>query len=89
MENNKCSHCKGTGKNQTYHNGCDSCNGDGKNHYDGDLLCDCCDKLMGYIGHDCDMNGNMFICIQCKNNGAYIVRTRNDRGGIDLSFKLP
>ena len=91
MNNGKCEHCKGTGVTYYSMSGgmCYTCDGTGENHYDGDLICNCCQSIMGYIGWECDMNGNQFICIECKNKGAYAVRTPNKRGGFDITFHLP
>ncbi len=93
MENNlvagKCNSCNGTGNDKQPNWQCYNCSGTGEQCYDGTLDCSCCGEVIGYIGWDCDMNGNMFVCISCRNKGAIIVRTPNDRGGTDLSFKLP
>lgn len=44
---------------------------------------------MGYIGYDFDMNGNMFVCIECRNKGAYPDRTLDGRGVTVIKFVLP
>ncbi len=97
MENNlvqgKCSRCKGTGRCAGYFSSselekCWNCGGTGEQCFDGQLICNCCLEVMGYIGHDCDMNGNDFVCVECRNKGAYVVETKVNYGW-KREYKLP